>query len=347
MFRRLLPLVYDAARDDKPVEVIDLCYAYLLDTFVQWQFGKTLRSNLVEDEKERRFYLDGFLGISEYTFWQYHFPGMTALLRVIGVHVIPKSVISAFEAVEQWNLDKCDKAHELLASRKQLSPEEQPIAFEQAFKGVGDIKAEEAKAYPQRLPLASDMFSLNSGAFETSGNTSTYLLYELSRRPEWQEKLQEELRGLHPSLKHVPGKTLGIDDIPSAQDIDKLPVLHAVLFETLRLWPSVPGGQPRVVPRSCSLGGYDGIPAGTTVQSYASVLHRTPHVFPDPFEWKPERWLESSPEDLAVMKKWFWGFGSGGRMCLGMHFAYYCGYKLFFGPAFGRCVYFTNTWASY
>lgn len=104
-----------------------------------------------------------------------------------------------------------------------------------------------------------------------------------------------------------------IDDIASPQDIDRLPILHAALMETLRLWPSVPGGQPRVIPRSCSLGGYHGVPAGTTVQSYASVLHRTPEVFPDPFAWKPERWLDSSPEQLSLMRKWFWGFGSGGR----------------------------------
>jgi cytochrome P450 len=33
------------------------------------------------------------------------------------------------------------------------------------------------------------------------------------------------------------------------------------IMETLRLWPAVPGGQPRVVPKTCSLGGYSDIPA--------------------------------------------------------------------------------------
>jgi hypothetical protein len=150
------------------------------------------------------------------------------------------------------------------------------------------------------------------------------LLYELSRHPEWQTKLREELLGLNPPLKHVPGKLVEVGDITNPQDIDKLPILQAVLMETLRLWPSVPGGQPRVVPRPCTLGGYHNIPVGTTVQSYASVLHRLPDVFPEPLEWKPERWLDSSPEQLSLIKKYFWGFGSGGRMCLGIHFAHYC-----------------------
>ncbi|KAJ5951947.1 cytochrome P450 [Penicillium vulpinum] len=338
LFNRVLPLVYKAATENKAIEVIELSYSCLLDTFVQWQFGRSLGSNLVEDEKERRMYLDGFLGVSEYTFWQYHFPGLISTLQKIGIHLIPKSVVSAFELVENWNLEKCDKAQQLLASGKQLSAEDQPVAFEPALKGMSEVDAK-PKEYPQRLPLASDMFSLNSGAFETSGNTSTYLFWELSRRPEWQTKLREELLGLNPPLKHVPGKRVEIDDITNPQDIDKLPISHAVIMETLRLWPSVPGGQPRVVPRPCTLGGYHNIPAGTTVQSYASVLHRMPNVFPDPFEWKPERWLDASPEELAVMRKWFWGFGSGGRMCLGLHFAYYS-MKFFFAGIYSN---FTST----
>ncbi|CAG8887057.1 unnamed protein product [Penicillium egyptiacum] len=147
--------------------------------------------------------------------------------------------------------------------------------------------------------------------------------------PEWQTKLREDLLGLHPPLKDMPGRRVGIDDITSPQDIDGLPILHAILMEILRLWPSVPGGQPRTVPRPCTLGGYHNIPPGPTVQSYASALHRMPDVFPDPFERKPERWLDASQEELALMRKWFWGFGCGGRMCLGPYFAYYCIYSSF------------------
>jgi hypothetical protein len=323
LFNRVLPLIHKASTEDKPIEVMDLTYAYLLDTFVQWQFGRSIASNLVENEKERRMYFDGFLGVAEYTFWQYHFPRLVTMLQKIGIYLIPKSVLAAFEEVENWNLEKCDQAQQLLASGKPLSVDDQPVLFEPALKGMSEVHAK-PKMYPQRLPLASDMFSLNSGAFETSGNTSTYLLFELSRHPEWQTKLREELLGLDMPLKHVPGKLVEVEDITNPQDIDKLPILQAVLMETLRLWPSVPGGQPRVVPRPCTLSGFHDIPAGTTVQSYASVLHRMPEVFPEPLEWKPERWLDSSPEQLALMRKYFWGFGSGGRMCLGLHFAYYC-----------------------
>lgn len=320
LYEYVLPLLYVSAQKDSAVEILELNFSYFLDNFVQWQFGKSLRSNLLGDEDERRMYLDGFLGVSRYTFWQYNFPKIADILR--RVSFIPQSVIAGFQAVEDWNLEKCDRAQQLLA-KGDLSVEDRPVIFEQALKGMSEVHAK-VHAYPNRLELASDMFSLNSGAFETSGNTTTCLFYELCRNPKWQSKLQEELSRLGPSLKYVPGCIMEITELADPRALDELPILRAVLLETLRLWPSVPGGQPRIVPKACSLGGYSDIPKGTVVQAYASILHRTPEVFPDPFTWKPERWLDASPDQLTCMNRWFWGFGSGGRGCIGNHFALYC-----------------------
>ncbi|KAF9891228.1 hypothetical protein FE257_004792 [Aspergillus nanangensis] len=306
LFERYLPMLQKAAAENKPVEVLEMNYAYSMDTFVHWQYGRSLGSNLIEDEKERRLYLDGFFAPYPTLFWQYYFPNLAAQLRKIGLYLIPKSVDTKFGAIEAWNLDKCDRAQQLLASGKPLASEDQPVVFEQALKAMSDMHAS-PKAYPQRLQIASDMFAHNSAAFETSGNTETYLFYEMCRNPVWQTKLREEV------LRHAPQLILGdkkveVEDLPEPKDIDALPILHAIVMETLRLWPSVPGGQPRVVPRTCSLGGFDGIPAGTVVQSYGYILHRTPEVFPDPHVWKPERWLDSSADQLATMKRWFWAF---------------------------------------
>jgi cytochrome P450 len=45
-------------------------------------------------------------------------------------------------------------------------------------------------------------------------------------------------------------------------------------------------------------------------------------VFPDASSFKPERWLVDGPVKVE-MNRWFWVFGSGGRMCVGSHFAIY------------------------
>ena len=194
LYHRILPLLHKAALESKAIEIIEFNYSYFLDTFVQWQFGRSLRSNLVEDETERRMYLDGFFGPAGFTFWQYNFPNFANTLRKLGVYLIPKWVDAAFAAVENWNLEKCDRAQQLLASGEFLAAEDHPSVFEQAMKGMSNIQSK-PREYPRRLEVASDMFSLNSGAFETSGNTTTYLFYEMSRNPHWQTKLHEELLG--------------------------------------------------------------------------------------------------------------------------------------------------------
>lgn len=328
LFGRLLPIVHAAAETGKPLEMLDLSYAYSMDSFIQWQFGRRLGSNLVEDRGERRLYLDGFFAAAPYTFWQYEFPTVNRLLKSIGA--IPPKVDSGFHDIEKWNLAKCDGAYKLLTSGEDLPEDDKPVVFSHQAKAMAGFDSSDhadgkGSNYPARLDIASDMFAHNSAAHETSGNTLGFLYYEMSRRPEVQAKLREELLTLDPPLcfPQNPGPD-GELDLPAPKDVDSLPYLEAVIMETLRLYPSVPGGQPRRVPRPCSLGGHENIPAGTTVQCYAYSLHRTPEVFPDPETWNPDRWINAGKEELSQMRRWFWAFGSGGRMCIGSNFAWFC-----------------------
>lgn len=60
------------------------------------------------------------------------------------------------------------------------------------------------------------------------------------------------------------------------------------------------------------------IPGGTTVGCNAWVLHRRSEVFgEDVDDFRPERWIEASPSQLAQMKATMFQFGAGARTCLG------------------------------
>lgn len=309
----------------KPIEVLGLNYAYSMDHFVQWQFGRSLASNLIGDQEERKLYMDGYFAPSRFAFWQYEFPDFQMFMRKLGVYLTPKWVDLKFAKIEDWNLEKCDRAQQLLASGDELDEEDRPVVFAQALKTMSVVHSK-AKAYPARLQIAGDMFAHSSAAFETSGNTMTYLMWEMCRSTQWQTRLRDELLQACPKLQYHPDKIVEVDDLPDPKILDDLPILHAIIMETLRLYPSVPGSQPRRVPKVCTLGGIHNIPVGTVVQSYAYSLHQTPEIFPDPHRWKPERWLEASPEQLTLMKHWFWAFGSGPKMCIGSNFAFYCKY---------------------
>lgn len=142
-----------------------------------------LASNLIENEAERKLYLEGFFAPYPTQFWQYYFPHPSSFLRKTGIYLIPRSVDAKFGALEGWSLEKCDKAQQLLVSGKELGIEENPVVLEQALKSMSDVNAAKG-AYPQRLQIASDMFAHHSAAFETSGNTEAYLFYEMCRHLE-------------------------------------------------------------------------------------------------------------------------------------------------------------------
>ena len=117
----------------------------------------------------------------------------------------------------------------------------------------------------------------------------------------WQAQLREEIR----STQHG--------------EVEQLPLLQAIIKETLRLYPLVAGGQPRVTDHTVQLGppGYEvTAPPGVKVSSQAYTLHRS-SVFDDPETFNPSRWLESSEARKREMNRWFWAFGSGSRGCLG------------------------------
>ncbi|ROV98408.1 hypothetical protein VMCG_07149 [Cytospora schulzeri] len=100
-------------------------------------------------------------------------------------------------------------------------------------------------------------------------------------------------------------------------DASSLPYLSGVVKESLRLSMATPTRLPRKVPA----GGFNAcgvsIPAGTNVGIGAYSLHLNPEVFPNPHEFMPERWLESTPEMLRDS----FSFGSGLRQCIARNLA--------------------------
>ncbi|KAJ4156130.1 hypothetical protein LMH87_001343 [Akanthomyces muscarius] len=158
--------------------------------------------------------------------------------------------------------------------------------------------------------IASEILDQVLAGHETAGIVLTYASWHLSKSPGLQAQLREELLPLIPC---------GEDILPDARKLDGLPLLNAIVMETLRLHAPIPGPQPRQTPYPGSHIEGHFIPGGVRIASLAHTLHLNEAVFSKAAIWNPNRWLESSDQD--TMKRHFWAFGSGGRMCIGSNFA--------------------------
>jgi cytochrome P450 len=128
-------------------------------------------------------------------------------------------------------------------------------------------------------------------------------LYWVDRLPEVRDRLLSEL------------DTLPADADPTA--IARLPYLNAVCQETLRIYPIAINPFPRTLKVPMELMGYQFEP-GTTLLISVYLTHHREDIYPEPKQFKPERFLERQFSPYEYLP-----FGGGNRLCIGMAFAQY------------------------
>jgi cytochrome P450 len=151
---------------------------------------------------------------------------------------------------------------------------------------------------------------------DTTSTTMSALLHYLLHSPTAYQKAVEEVRGQYEEVEDIWG-----------DGIDQLKYLRACVKESLRLAPPVPSSLPREVLSGGLIIDGEYIPAGTEVGVSAYVIHHNPEYFPEPFAFRPERWLvdendTKSEEGLALARSAFCPFSLGTRGCIGKSVAY-------------------------
>ncbi len=168
------------------------------------------------------------------------------------------------------------------------------------------LQAEEEGGRMTDTQVRDEAMTLFLAGHETTANALTWTFYLLSQNPEPEAKLHEEL-----------DKVL-LGQVPSFQDVPRLPYARMVLTESMRLYPPawVLG---REVIKPTRIGGYL-IPKGAAVFMSQYVMHHDPRFYPDPYRFKPERWL---PEEEKKLPRFaYFPFSGGPRSCVGEQFAW-------------------------
>ncbi|TFK34081.1 cytochrome P450 [Crucibulum laeve] len=110
---------------------------------------------------------------------------------------------------------------------------------------------------------------------------------------------------------------VGMDTLPGFEHEPSLTYLQALIKETLRWRAIVPTGLPH---STIADDVYEGmyIPKGSTVYANIYAMTRDPEMFPEPDNFRPERFLNT---DDARLANYTINFGFGRRICPGMHVA--------------------------
>lgn len=100
--------------------------------------------------------------------------------------------------------------------------------------------------------------------------------------------------------------------------VKSLAYLRACVDESMRLSPPVAGNLLRKTPpgRPHNIAG-EVVPGDTVVSISAYTAHRDPDIFPEPEEFKPERWLIKGDDRLTNMLAVYIPFSAGSRACIG------------------------------
>ena len=140
--------------------------------------------------------------------------------------------------------------------------------------------------------LRDELMTLLVAGHETTASELAWAFERLARSPEVVARLHAEIDA-------------GEDDA----------YVTATIQETLRRRPVLPNAAPRLVKQPVEIGGWT-YPPGVCLVANAYLIHHDPSIYPDPYAFRPERFLDESPGTYTWIP-----FGGGRRRCLGASFA--------------------------
>lgn len=158
-----------------------------------------------------------------------------------------------------------------------------------AHDGEGSISDQEL------IGQAALMFG---AAHLTTAHTLAWTLFLLAEHPSVMTELHHEL------------KTQLDGGFPGVEQIDRLHCTERVVKESMRILPASSYSQ-RVNAVATQLGPFALAPGAGIVFSQF-MTHHMPELYPNPEEFRPERWLTINPSPYEYLP-----FGAGPRMCIG------------------------------
>lgn len=310
---------------DGAIDMYPFCHAYTFDVITRLTFGAEVKAQTTET---------GAHYAKSFEQWQENATVMFLINSLVGRWAWP--LIGS--TVAKWKKNG-DTMYGLLDDQKAriMRGEGQPSIMKDLY---DIVKEEKMPSTISDEALRAALMTLLFGGHDTTASLLSFTFYELSKRPDIQALIREEVNEIFAN-----------GPIDNLEPLERCKVLNAAIKETLRKYPSAPGGAGRVIlepfehtvsisltppcaptdtdpfqytdmtgqPRTIKFQKWDSLsPHLYTVQNYEGFWKH------DPTLWEPSRFYENANGDLkeGVGLFAFSPFGNGARRCLGERLAY-------------------------
>ncbi|NXI12032.1 CP3AD protein, partial [Irena cyanogastra] len=298
----LVKNVQKQVKEDSSISVKDIFGSYSMDVVTSTSFGVNIDSmNNPKDpfvrEMKKLVKFDFFNPVFILSF---AFPFLIPVMAKMNINIFPSDAVDFFmRSLAKIKQEREKEAHKGRVDFLQLMIETQRSASQNneanhSYKALTDTEV-----------LAQAFIFIFAG-YEPTSNTLGFLAYELALHPDVQEKVVQEIDTVLPNKAPL-----------TYEAIMKLEYLDMTVNETLRYYP-LGGRIERTCKKDVEINGVT-IPKGVVVTIPPYVLHRDPEYWPNPDEFRPERFSKENKESIDPYT--YLPFGAGPRNCIGMRFA--------------------------
>ncbi|KAI9036290.1 uncharacterized protein KD926_002108 [Aspergillus affinis] len=302
--QKLMNRLREACNDQGKVVCLDDAYAGMAsDIIAQYLYGRCW--NCLELENFGNHIRGAILRLLSFVHFTQYAPWLVKWLRMLPLDTLRRvqpgmaAIFDITEMADVWNGElKKEEA------RKTEDVKELPI-----FHRLANPNIPAAERTPQRLQDEGILLLLaGTDTTAIALTTATFYVFE-------NEQVLQRLRAEVQDAIPTPTSPA------SVPQLEKLPFLTAVIYESLRLSYGPVMRLPRVAPTETLRYEDYTIPPGTPMSSISYFIHRDPILFPEPSTFNPERWLQDH-EQTDHLKRYIVNFSKGSRVCVGMSLAY-------------------------
>ncbi|KZV96245.1 cytochrome P450 [Exidia glandulosa HHB12029] len=307
---KLVTRVLSYAASGKPVDLHRAYHSAALDVVLDYCFAR--HHNVLDADDFSHWLVLAF---------EESFSGILVLVNFDWLYYIMvalEAIMAPFQSTPSYNsvwtegratLNKLTKHPELL--------DQQP--HETIYNRLLVPQPEKGQLKPaSHFSILQEADNLTAAGGDTVGNAATVGTFYVLHNPSVRNALVAELCAAWQD-KSVP---------MTYEELEKLPYLTMVIKESLRLSHGIVLPTPRVVHEASTIAGYH-VPPGTSVAMGSTFMHYNTDIFPDPREFRPERWETPDLDQYLV------AFSKGRRSCLGQNLGW-CELYLILGHMFRK-----------